>query len=195
MVQLIATSRMAWCPTLTLQGLLYISAEEPAFINDPRLSTLLAEWARKPSRDRSQTLADGGPAARAQALQRLRNTGEMMSKVMRAGGLVVAGTDGPGIPHGAALQAEMESYVLGGLTPVEALRAATVNAAEMLGATGDLGSIEKGKLADFVIVNGDPLADIKSVRKLTTVIKNGQVYSLKGLLQGNAGAPLPTTGR
>jgi hypothetical protein len=194
MVQLIAKTRMAWCPTLTLQGLLYISAEEPPFINDPRLTTLLADWARKPSRDRTQTLADGGPTARAQALQRLRNTGEMLSKVTRAGGLIVAGTDAPGIPHGAALQAEIESYVLGGLTPVEALRAATVNAAELLGATGDLGSIEKGKLADFVIVNGDPLADIKSVRKLTTVIKNGQVYTLKELLQGHTAAP-PTTDR
>jgi imidazolonepropionase-like amidohydrolase len=194
LVQLIAKRRMEWCPTLTLQGLLYISAEEPAFINDPRLTTLLADWARKPSRDRSQALADGGPTARAQALQRLRNTGEMMNKVIKAGGLVVAGTDAPGIPHGAALQAEIESYVLGGLAPLEALRTATANAAELLGASADLGSIEKGKLADFVIVNGDPLADIKSVRRLTTVIKNGQVYTLQELLHGKTAAP-PTTNR
>lgn len=195
MVQLISKTRMGWCPTLTLQGLLYIGAMEPAFINDPRLITLLADWARKPSRDRAQTLADGGQTALAQALQRLRNTGEMMNKVTKAGGLVVAGTDAPGIPHGAALQAEMESYVLGGLTPVQALRAATVNAAEYLGAADDLGAIEKGKVADLVIVNGDPLADIKSVRKLTTVIKNGQVYTLKELLQRQAPSPVTTSGQ
>jgi Tol biopolymer transport system component/imidazolonepropionase-like amidohydrolase len=193
MVQLMAKSGMAWCPTLTLQGLLYIGATEPAFINDQRLTTLLADWARKPSRDRAQTLAAGGPDALAQALQRLKNTGEMMKKVINAGGLVVAGTDAPGIPHGAALQAEIESYVLGGLTPVQALRTATVSAAQYLGAGADLGSIEKGKLADLVIVNGDPLADIKSVRNLTTVIKNGQVYTVKELLQGHMAAPVTTS--
>jgi len=53
---------------------------------------------------------------------------------------------------------------------------------------------ERIKLADFVIVDGDPLADIKSVLKLTTVIKNGQVYSLRELLQGNTAAT-PTTDR
>jgi imidazolonepropionase-like amidohydrolase len=183
MVQLMVESGMAWCPTMTLAGFLYISAEEPAFLNDPRLATLLPEWARAPSRGRSQALADGGPRAKALALQRLQRTGEMLAKVIHAGGLVIAGTDAPGIPHGAALQAEMESYVIGGLTPLEALRAATTSAAGMLGAGADLGSIEPGKVADMVIVNGDPLVDIKAVRNLETVIKNGQPHTLEELLR------------
>jgi len=69
-----------------------------------------------------------------------------------------------------------------GLSPYEALQSATLAAAEALGAERDLGSIEAGKLADLVILDGDPLADIKNARKVQRVVKNGEVFDLETLL-------------
>ena len=117
-------------------------------------------------------------------MARIKRQGAALSTVIHGGGLVAAGTDAPGIPHGAALIAEVESYVMGGLAPFEALQTATINAAKYLGAEADLGSIEPGKLADVVLLEGDPLADIKNIRKVRTIVKDGRAYGIKTLLQG-----------
>jgi hypothetical protein len=62
------------------------------------------------------------------------------------------------------------------MTPLEALRSATINGADKLGLAPDLGSVEAGKLADLVVLNADPLADIHNTAKIRWVIKNGTVY-------------------
>jgi imidazolonepropionase-like amidohydrolase len=59
-----------------------------------------------------------------------------------------------------------------------------MNAIEALGAGADLGTIEAGKLADLVIIEGDPLVDVRNARNIRTVIKNGQVFEMKQLLAG-----------
>jgi imidazolonepropionase-like amidohydrolase len=61
------------------------------------------------------------------------------------------------------------------MTPVQALRAATNVAADLIGWTADIGSIETGKFADLVAVSGDPLADITEMSRITFVMKGGQV--------------------
>jgi len=71
---------------------------------------------------------------------------------------------------------EFGALVRGGMTPLEALRAATMNGAELLGKAGDIGSIEAGKFADIVAVDGDPLADITVMEKVVFVMKGGEVY-------------------
>jgi len=71
---------------------------------------------------------------------------------------------------------EFGALVRGGMTPLEALRAATINGAELLGKAGDIGSIEAGKFADIVAVDGDPLADITVMEKVVFVMKGGEVY-------------------
>jgi imidazolonepropionase-like amidohydrolase len=71
---------------------------------------------------------------------------------------------------------EFGALVRGGMTPIEALRAATINGAELLGRAKDLGSIEPGKYADIVAVDGDPLSDITVMEKVTFVMKGGEVY-------------------
>jgi imidazolonepropionase-like amidohydrolase len=70
---------------------------------------------------------------------------------------------------------EFGALVRGGLSPLDAIRAATVNAAELLGWTKDLGSIEAGKLADIVAVDGDPLADVGAMERVVFVMKGGEV--------------------
>jgi imidazolonepropionase-like amidohydrolase len=71
---------------------------------------------------------------------------------------------------------EFGALVRGGMTPIEALRAATVNGAELLGRSNDIGAVEAGKYADIVALDGDPLADINVMEKVIFVMKGGEVY-------------------
>jgi imidazolonepropionase-like amidohydrolase len=71
---------------------------------------------------------------------------------------------------------EFGALVRGGMTPIQALQAATINGAELQGRSKDIGSIEPGKYADIVAVEGDPLADISAMEKVVFVMKGGEVY-------------------
>ena len=64
----------------------------------------------------------------------------------------------------------------GGMTPHEALRSATINGAKLLGMEGDIGSLEVGKLADLVVLNGNPLEDIYQTEHVNMVMVNGRLY-------------------
>ena len=100
---------------------------------------------------------------------------ESVSQALAAGVTVVAGTDagGHGHPNNAL---ELEHLVAAGMTPMQALQAATSRAAECLGLEQEIGTIEKGKWADLVLVDGDPLRDVRvlqDVRRIKQVIKGG----------------------
>ena len=101
----------------------------------------------------------------------------------QAGARIIAGTDSPLVAYGISLHGELEDYVAAGLTPFQALQTATVNPARLLAADADIGSLQVGKLADLVVVDGDPLSDIKAARRVRTVIKNGEVYELSTLIR------------
>jgi len=108
-----------------------------------------------------------------------------LQKVRDAGILIVAGTDGGGssVPVGASSQTELVLLVEDGLKPEEALRAATINAARMIGREKEQGTIEAGKLADLVILDADPLADIRNIRRINRVIKSGVIYDPAELMR------------
>lgn len=108
-------------------------------------------------------------------------------KVVDAGILVVSGTDTsvPGVLLGVSSQMELVLLVEAGLTPTEALRAATINAAKMLGRENDQGTVEVGKLADLVVLDADPLANIRNISKIYRVIKGGVIYDPAQLLAAN----------
>ena len=93
---------------------------------------------------------------------------------------MLAGTDlgTTGIEPGASLHDELGLLVDAGFTPAEALRAATLNPARFLGLTDSLGTIEPGKLADLVLLERDPLADIHLTRSIAAVIQGGKVVPL-----------------
>jgi Tol biopolymer transport system component/imidazolonepropionase-like amidohydrolase len=92
----------------------------------------------------------------------------------RAGGRVCLGAHGQ--MQGIGPHWEMWSFVQGGMTPHEALRTATLAGAQALGLDGDLGSIEPGKLADFVVLEKDPLERIQNSDSVRLVVKNGFVF-------------------
>ena len=100
-------------------------------------------------------------------------------KVMLAGGIVGMGSHGE-IP-GLGFHWEMEAHVMGGWTPAEALRAATLGSAEAIGREADLGSIENGKIADLVILDRDPIADIRNTLSISLVMQGGRLYDASTL--------------
>ena len=95
-----------------------------------------------------------------------------------AGVLLLAATD-VGIPMlvpGLSLHEELVLLVESGLTPLEALRTATVNPARVLGLADSLGTIEAGKLADLLLLDADPLADISNTQRIRAVVANGRLF-------------------
>jgi imidazolonepropionase-like amidohydrolase len=88
---------------------------------------------------------------------------------------------------------ELQALVLAGLPPVAALECATINAARALGLSDRLGTIEAGKLADLVVVAGNPLVDIACTHKVQRVIVRGQLYDAPALLEQARGALGPRT--
>jgi imidazolonepropionase-like amidohydrolase len=106
------------------------------------------------------------------ALGRLQR--ENFRKAVKAGARMAFGTDGGVYPHGE--NAKQFAYMVQfGMTPMQAIQAATVNAAELAGWKEKVGSIEAGKLADLIAVSGDPLADIRVLEKVGFVMKSGVV--------------------
>jgi imidazolonepropionase-like amidohydrolase len=102
---------------------------------------------------------------------------ENVKTVWEAGVLIGAGTDtqGPRMAFGRSLHREMELLVEAGLTPSEAILAATRNAAVTLRVDDELGTIEKGKLADLILVKGKPWETISDIREVRVVIQDGKV--------------------
>ena len=103
----------------------------------------------------------------------------------RAGGLLLAGTDptgGGGVIPGFSNQRAVELLVESGLTPLEAIRVATLNGATYLGRADKVGSIAVGKQADLVVVDGDPSARIDDIRKVSMVFKEGVGYDPSKLI-------------
>jgi Tol biopolymer transport system component len=154
-------------------------AEDPKILNDPRISTLNTPWEQATmTANRDRAIADGGSTQ----IEGLRAEEETLLAVMRGGGTVILGTDSPlpglGILNHLGLRAEVKF----GMKPWEALQTATLFPARALGYGKDLGSLEAGKLADIVIVSGNPLENIKDAANVQTVIVDGRVYSIPELL-------------
>jgi imidazolonepropionase-like amidohydrolase len=97
---------------------------------------------------------------------------ENIRQIHAAGGVMALGTDQS---IGPAVHREMELLVAAGISPLDVIRIATLNAAKFLGKEDELGSITEGKLADMILLEADPIADINNAKKISMVIKNGVV--------------------
>lgn len=100
---------------------------------------------------------------------------ETFAKAYKAGVKIAFGTDAGVFAHGKNWL-EFIYMTEAGMSALEAIRSATVSAADLLGVSDQLGSIEKGKLADIIAVDGDPLADIHVMGKVSFVMKDGRVF-------------------
>lgn len=120
---------------------------------------------------------------------RQRATLALLKDAVDAGLLVVAGTD-KGVP-GFSLQREIELYVDGGMTPVQAIQAATILPARAMRIEKEVGTIEVGKRADLVVLTANPLENIRNIRTAHYVVANGRMYDCDVLWRA-AGYGLPT---
>jgi Tol biopolymer transport system component len=192
-VQLFGQSQRYLTPTVPQLGLAKLLADEPGMKDDPRF-TIYADWLRLNAtgqRSEFPARAAGAAGGRGGGAGAGRGAGggglgggiggvKVVLDAMHAGAKIVAGTD---TPNAFALHGEMETYVMAGMTPYEALKAATVTPAEELNL--DAGTIEAGKLADIVIVDGNPLENIANAHKVKEVIANGRLYTVDDLVANN----------
>jgi hypothetical protein len=143
------------------------------------------EWARY-----VPGILQGGWVSRAHALRprdsmvvRSYFSFERTAELHKAGVRLLAGTDMPQafVFPGFSLHEELELLVRSGLSAAEALRTATWNPAQFLGLSDSLGTIAKGKVADLVLLDANPLADIRNTRRISAVIANGRLFDRPSL--------------
>ncbi|MEZ5290175.1 MAG: amidohydrolase family protein [Vicinamibacterales bacterium] len=169
-VQLFGKSERYLCPMISGGGVRRILEKQPSLRDDPRF-LLYPQWMQQGVRAQNQGAPGGGADS--------PGNDQMIMDVLKAGGTIVAGTD---TPNGLNLHGELNGYVKAGMTPFQALQAATVNSARALNL--DAGAIAPGKLADIVLVDGNPLQNIDDALNVKHVIANGRSYTLEELLKG-----------
>jgi imidazolonepropionase-like amidohydrolase len=192
---LLKANGAVYCPTLTVsRGYLRmfqsVAGRKPPAIDDPNGCVDPATRAKVAS---TAELGAGGtiPGAAPQGLAaREKGTDDIektmaanLRKVRDAGIPIVMGTDAgnPLTLHGPAVYAEMEAMQAAGMTPLEVIVAATKNGARVMGREKDFGTVEKGKLADLLVVGADPTADVAHLRQVRYVVRGGVVRSIADL--------------
>jgi imidazolonepropionase-like amidohydrolase/Tol biopolymer transport system component len=162
--QLMAESGIYWCPTLMAGGFPHLALAEPARMEDPRTESFWGEaWRRTANHD--------FPAAASTGVY--HDALAMVRSARESGVAILTGTDRR---FGPLLHWELEMFARAGVAPIEVIQAATLNPAQATGVGADLGSIEVGKLADLVVLDADPLADITNTLQIWRVMRGGHVY-------------------
>ncbi len=158
-------------------------ADDPALTTDPRIAlfgpadrkTIVAELAC------AQGKGPCGSFLQPDAAQSARNAG-VLARLAKAGANIVAGTDSPWDSPAVSLHLNLRSLQKAGLTPFEVLQTATVRPAEMLNVAKDLGTVEPGKLADLIVVRGDPSQDVRHLADVEMVMTNGRLFRPQELI-------------
>jgi imidazolonepropionase-like amidohydrolase/Tol biopolymer transport system component len=176
LVQLFRAAHVGVVPTISYLDLAVRVNERPGLLDDDaELAPFL------PSRDAFDWMIKSSPAERQEFIQYAQHSREGAAKLFRAGVTIGTGTDIWQIPTGVHI--ELEQLVVAGLTPAQAIRAGTGSAAQILGAGRDLGTIEVGKFADLIILDADPLVDIRNTRKIWQVIQTGRLVDRQAILK------------
>ena len=155
-------------PTLAIYEMNTASTAKPFSTFEPGVAKVAPELA--------QALFDVGPPREDAELQEkvFEKFVALTGKLHEAGIPVVVGTDQT-VP-GHSVHREIELYTMAGFTPMEAIRAATIVPARAMGMEKELGTIEAGKRADLILVNGNPLEDIHKIRNVEFVMTGGKMF-------------------
>lgn len=170
-----------FCPTLIMRTN-YASLHNPALVNDPRSAYVKPSWKRRwlnMTREAVKTPVEEWSKRR----ETIEKEKALVQKMQRAGVGILAGTDdaNPYVVPGFSLHDELTLLVKAGLTPLEALRTATINPARFLSREKDLGTIGKNKLADLVLLNANPLTNISNTKAIEAVVLNGRLFDRTAL--------------
>ncbi|MGB2900520.1 MAG: amidohydrolase family protein [Candidatus Acidiferrum sp.] len=168
------------CPTLVWErGGNLIDASD--FSKDTRARYVPASWRIKTWKRFTDEIAQGyGTDDLATRRKFIEKELKVVGVLHKAGVPFLAGTDTPAGVHifpGFSLHEELQRFVAAGFTPLEALQTATLNPARFLGMEDQLGTVEKGKLADLVLLSANPLEDIANTQKVAGVVSNGHYFS------------------
>src|SRR6266567_1848979 len=163
------------CPTLVAQRPPY-AYDAPSTANDWRLKYVPKQWTSDWMPENDIFMKDFTAADQAGFWRLYRRWVELVGTLQRGGVNFLAGTDlvRPFIYAGFSLHEELQLLVSAGLSPTEALKTATLNPAKFLGIEDSLGTVDKGKLADLVVLDDNPLEDIRNTQKIRAVIVNGK---------------------
>ena len=176
LVQLFRTAGIGVVPTITYFDFAVRLSERPGLLDeDPELMPFI------PARDNFDWMINLKGAARKGWIEEAAQAREATLKLSRGGVTLGTGTDIWQIPTGVHM--ELEQLVAAGLTPLEAIHAASGGAAQILGADKELGTIEVGKWADLVFLDADPLADIRNTRRIWNVMHNGQLVDRPAIVK------------
>jgi hypothetical protein len=155
-------------------------AQDPTMVEDARLKTLNTPWDQVGLVAKRDAAVNTDQTVPRDSLQKETAT---VAAIRRGGGVVLAGTDSPLDNVATALHLNLRGQVnFGGLAPWEALQSATKLTATEVGVGKDLGTVEKGKLADLAFIAGDPLSRIEDLANVQGVMKNGRFYSVPELM-------------
>ena len=176
---LLAKNRTWQCPTLVWErgGNLI---EETDFAHDPRAKYVPAYWKEVTWKRFTEEIVHENVDDLATRRRFVEKELEVVNAMQRAGIRFLAGTDtAPGVYifPGFSLHEELQRFVAAGFTPMEALQTATINPAKFLGMEDRLGTVELGKVADLVLLEANPLDDIRNTQKIAGVIVNGRYLS------------------
>ena len=174
-VSLLSESGMGLTATAVLPGFAVIVADEPDWFDTPQFDHFYGQEARAGYQALMRRFGDGA-AGIAEA------NGGLLKTLTDADALLVTGTDSPFVPYGSGLHAEFRLYARAGIAPADIIRQATIKSARAAGVERELGTLEAGKLADIIVVDGDPLADIGDLDNVRMTIKNGRRHTLQSLL-------------
>jgi imidazolonepropionase-like amidohydrolase len=187
---LLAKNQTWQCPTLVWErGSNLIDVTD--FAKDTRAKYVPASWKNKTWKRFTAEITQGyGSDDLATRRKFLDKELEVVHLLHEKGVPFLAGTDTPGgvyIFPGFSLHEELQRFVAAGFTPLEALQTATLNPARFFGMEEQLGTVEKGKLADLVLLSANPLDDIANTQKIAAVVLNGRYFSGKDLEKMLAG--------
>jgi hypothetical protein len=174
-IQLAKESGMSIVPTIDMSPRNIAADYEKSIIEEAKTSPFLTDRLNS-FMPRSRSLAGQRRTKKNELIGR-----ENLAKLYSAGVILAAGTDYPFLWTPWMLHRELEEYVRAGLSPLEAIIAGTQNAAHVLRAEKDIGTIEVGKLADLVILDANPLENIRNTRKIWKVIKGGKEVDREAL--------------
>ena len=149
-----------------------LSAQDPSILTDQRFVLVPPNFIAGLQNAQAPTAA---------TLATIRNDAQQQAKVLNAGALVANGTDSPLVVPGISLHLNLRAAGLV-MSNHQALQTVTINAARMAYVDRDLGSVEAGKLADLVAVQGNPLDDLKAAANVQYVFKNGNIFTQAQIL-------------
>jgi Tol biopolymer transport system component len=193
-----ASTAAARLPPLSTRNISYQDALASVLASQTTISTGLAAasgWSPDTQRSQGRAIAaviaalfspgeqsDWGRSAAADAAILIAPLQDTIGRIVRAGGRVAVGSDAPAVPYGIGLHAELVRLAEAGIPNDQVLRLASAGGALALGLDQQLGTLEAGKLADFVVLSGDPLARIGDAATVIAVVRGGTWFAREALL-------------